>query len=396
LFEILGYILAGCFLGIISGILPGIHINLLSILLTKYVPNADINIAACIIAMGIVHSFVDFIPSICFGVPQEDNYLSVLPGHRYFLKGQAYKAIMLTVTGGLFGIILGLLFLPLFFSIGTKFFYEIRKYLAYVLIGTIFMMVFSEKENKKFWAMLIVALSGFLGFLILRNGSSENGIFAAITGFFGISTLLESISTNSCTKKQIITEFSFRKFDAIKSPILSIIGGSIVALIPGLGSNQAAFLIREIQGKIKTSNYLMMIGGINAVNLMLSFFALYSIGKGRSGPALVIQNLIHLNSDQILLIIATVLIAASFGVFITILISKKLLNALNEVDYKKLNIGILIFIIFLTIVLCNWHELIIAGTATSIGILTIKTKVKRSLCTAFLIVPITLFYITLL
>lgn len=395
MFEILAYILAGCFLGIISGILPGIHINLLSIMLATYIPNADIKIVACIIAMGIVHSFVDFIPSICFGAPHEDNFINVLPGHRYFMEGQAYKAIMLTVIGGLFGIALGLLFLPIFFTIGTKFFYEIREFFGYILIATITLMIFSEKGNKKLWAVIIVLLSGFLGYIVLRSSAVENGLFAAITGLFGISTLLESITENIISRKQVMKEICIKKIDAIKSSLLSIFGGSIVALIPGLGPNQAAFLVRQLYGRMKTQNYLIMIGGINTVNLMFSFFALYSIGKGRSGPAVAIQNLIFLNKGQILLIIATVLIAASFGVFITIFIAKRILNKINKINYKKMNIAILFFVLFVIMAIAGGKGLLIAGTATGIGIVTIKTGIKRSLCMAFLILPIAIYYLAL-
>ena len=32
------------------------------------------------------------------------------------------------------------------------------------------------------WAVLIVLLSGFLGQIVLRSSSVENGLFAAITG----------------------------------------------------------------------------------------------------------------------------------------------------------------------------------------------------------------------
>ena len=130
-------------------------------------------------------------------------------------------------------------------------------------------------------------------------------------------------------------DICIKKIEAFKGSALSVFGGSIVALIPGLGPNQAAFLVRQFYGRMRTQSYLIMIGGINTVNLMFSFFALYSIGKGRSGPAVAIQNLIFLEKSQILLIIATILIAASFGVFITIFIAKRII--FKDSPLKKSN-----------------------------------------------------------
>ena len=39
-----------------------------------------------IVAMSITQSFVDFIPSIYLGAPDEDTVLSTMPGHNLFLN----------------------------------------------------------------------------------------------------------------------------------------------------------------------------------------------------------------------------------------------------------------------------------------------------------------------
>ena len=49
--------------------------------------------------MAITHTFIDFIPSIFLGAPDEDSVLSILPGHKLLLKGYAYTGIILTLYG---------------------------------------------------------------------------------------------------------------------------------------------------------------------------------------------------------------------------------------------------------------------------------------------------------
>lgn len=68
--EILLAILIGSSFGIITGLTPGVHINLVAALLLMISPLllnyfSPFFLAAVIVAMSIVHTFLDFIPS-CF------------------------------------------------------------------------------------------------------------------------------------------------------------------------------------------------------------------------------------------------------------------------------------------------------------------------------------------
>jgi putative membrane protein len=78
--------LLGCIIGTITGLIPGLHINTVSILLLELNKNNASDLMVLIVSMSIVHTFVDFIPSIYFGAPEDDNFLSVLPGHKFLLK----------------------------------------------------------------------------------------------------------------------------------------------------------------------------------------------------------------------------------------------------------------------------------------------------------------------
>ena len=92
LLHILIAMCLGMFIGIFSGICPGIHINLVAATLLAVSPillrytNA-LSLVVFIIALAVTHSFLDSIPSIYLGAPDDENALAVLPGQRMLLQG---------------------------------------------------------------------------------------------------------------------------------------------------------------------------------------------------------------------------------------------------------------------------------------------------------------------
>ena len=95
LIEILLAILLGCMMGVFTGITPGLHINLVSVMLLSLSPvllgyTNVIVVAAFIIAMSITHTFTDFISATYLGAPADDTALAVLPAHRMLLEGMGH------------------------------------------------------------------------------------------------------------------------------------------------------------------------------------------------------------------------------------------------------------------------------------------------------------------
>ena len=89
-------IILGCIAGVFTGLIPGIHMNTVSLSLIYLMPK-NTELIYFIIAMSVVHTFVDFIPSILFGAPEAENFLSILPGHKMLLEGKGLEAIKITV-----------------------------------------------------------------------------------------------------------------------------------------------------------------------------------------------------------------------------------------------------------------------------------------------------------
>ena len=111
LIEIILALLLGCTIGTFTGLIPGIHINLVCVFLVAFSVSVfssvnPIHLVVFITAMAIAHTFIDFIPSVFLGCPDTDTELSILPGHKLLKKGQGYEAIMLTAYVSLAAVII--------------------------------------------------------------------------------------------------------------------------------------------------------------------------------------------------------------------------------------------------------------------------------------------------
>src|SRR3989338_3175265 len=115
--EIIVAMLLGIACGTFTGLLPGIHINLIaSILLANILFFEKFHLALTIFitAMSTTHVFLEFIPSIFLGAPDEDSFLSILPGHEMLKEGKGYEACILALYGCLFSLILIAILFPVY------------------------------------------------------------------------------------------------------------------------------------------------------------------------------------------------------------------------------------------------------------------------------------------
>ncbi|MDD1770958.1 MAG: tripartite tricarboxylate transporter permease [Methanomassiliicoccales archaeon] len=118
---------AGSALGICSGMVPGLHVNTFSLILVSAFPLleppvqdlcasfsldpwlAPLLLSCTIVSAAVTHSFLDFLPSLFLGVPEEGTVISVLPGHRLLLDGRAMDAVRCAALGSLLGALFGML-----------------------------------------------------------------------------------------------------------------------------------------------------------------------------------------------------------------------------------------------------------------------------------------------
>src|SRR3989339_1808815 len=143
--EILIAIVLGCLMGVVTGLTPGLHINLVALILLSISPfllgyTNVIAVASFIIAMSITHTFNDFISATYLGAPADDTALAVLPAHRMLLEGMGHEAVKLTVIGSLLCLILTIILSPLLIFIVPIIFDYLKDYIGWILLGIVVFM----------------------------------------------------------------------------------------------------------------------------------------------------------------------------------------------------------------------------------------------------------------
>ena len=388
------FVLAGCVLGTITGLVPGIHVNTIAVVALELFRTGRFELVALIVSMSIVHSFVDFIPSILLAVPGEDNLMSVLPGHRFFLKGAGHYAVTLTVWGGIVGGVMALAVSPIFLKFLQENIAFIGAGVPLVLATVLTLMILDEKGiEKKVFAVGIILASSILGIIVLSPACAiKNPLMALILGFFGMAPLLHSLRDKPIVRRQSTGDEKFKGKMVFENAALSVLAASFVSMFPGIGANQAALAVRTIVGKIRSSDYLVLLGGINTSNMLFSLVALYAVGKTRTGTAAAIKQLIKLQAEHMWILGAVCIIAIAFGAVATIVISKQALKIIGKFDYNKLNLGVLAILIAIVSFLSNSIGMVAFALATVIGFSAISFGVKRSHCMAFLMAPTMIYY----
>ncbi|MBI2046576.1 tripartite tricarboxylate transporter permease [Candidatus Pacearchaeota archaeon] len=395
LLEFVLALLAGILAGTFTGIAPAIHINLVSvglIALSPFLLNfvQPIVLVVFIVAMSITHTFTDFIPSIFLGAPDEDTALSILPGHKLLLQGRGYEAVIFTLYGSIVAIFIIFLLSPLFMFFLPKIYQYIKIFIPFILIITSASLILSDK-NKRVLALVVFALSGFLGLATL-NIQMKEPLLPLLTGLFGSSSLITSIMKKTKLPKQRITKLKdikikLKKF--FRVVLASFIASPLCSFLPALGSSQAAIIGAEISGrKLEESGFLLLIGAVNTIVMGLSFVTLYAIQKSRTGSAVAVSKLLeNFSLAHLGIIMLAILITGIIAFFLAIFLAKIFCRTIMKINYNKLSFFILLFIAAIVTAFSGWLGFLVFIVSTATGLIAILLGARRTHLMGSLLVP---------
>ena len=388
-------ILIGCILGIMTGLTPGLHINLiasimlaLSNFLLKY--TSDLNLIIIIISMSITHLFLDTIPSIFLGVPNEDTAIIILPAHKLLLEGKAQEAVFLSLLGTLFSIIIICIFIPILIFIFPILNFFLKNHIHIILI--ILTIILILKEKQRFLTLTIFLFSGTMGFIILNTPNIKEPLLPLLAGLFGLSSLILSIKNNTKIPKQINQNLKI-EIKKIKFILIGFIAGVFSAFLPGLGSAQTSVLTSSIIRKIEPKDFLILNSSINSVNLIGSFITLFTINKARSGIAVAVSQLINLTLNKLILIFSVILATTFIATVLTICFSRIFSKLISKINYERLCYSIIVLITILVLIISKPIGLLILITSTSLGVYVQLKQVNKNHLMGCLLLPVILYFI---
>jgi len=292
----LGWLLFALFFGVamgsLTGLIPGFHVNNVALILLALSPvflswGIPLSaVAAIIVSTGTVHTFLNYIPSALLGAPDGDTALSLLPGHRMLLSGNAPRGVAWSARGSQLGLFLSL---PLIIVARIAFGDELgwydylRNIIFFLLLGISFLLLATEttrldwpKWMRKLSMSKLATDSRFAGFLaatgfFLLSGFYGWAVFSlparspvgipdaslllpSLAGLFGIANLLDIYATTSHIPPQN-EDWTLPPAKPLLVPCFwSGVAGASMGVLPGMTASQATVLVmggRNVAAKVQ-------------------------------------------------------------------------------------------------------------------------------------------------
>lgn len=387
-------IILGIILGTITGLIPGIHTNLISVILISISPKlleyfSPLSLSIFIVSMSIVNLFIEFIPSVFLGAPDEDSSLSVMPGHELLMEGKANTAVFLSSMGNFIGSILLIFLTPLLIFLLPLIYSFFEKMMFFILIWICIFMIYTT--DKKILTTIFFIISGFFGISSLSLNVNQP-LLPLLTGLFGTSGIVYSIKQNTKIPEQV-KKIEFEETKEYTKPIISsILISPLCSFLPGLGSSQATILGSKIFKEISRKQFLILNGIINMVVMGLSFATLFTIGKSRTGSANAISKIMTIGQKDIYIILLLIVIISTLSIFLTNIISIKISKIINKINYQKLSYSILILLLLTTLIISGLMGFVVLIIGTFIGLSTQYYGIKKGILMGCLLIPTIIFY----
>jgi putative membrane protein len=408
----------GFALGIIAGLVPGLHLNNFAAMLLALSPQlfawglSPFEVAGIILSASISQTFFDAIPAIFLGAPDSEAALTVLPGQRLMLEGRGIEAVRLSALGSAGSMIFALfLIIPLSRMIGSYYDY-LTKYVGVLLLAIAIMMIRSERgpwiEGQGAWvhykykavAALLFITSGLLGvfafdhesLVISPFGLEPQVLLPLLSGIFGASSLLLSFSAETMVPEQKESEIRLPASALARALFSGGLGGSVVAWIPGVSPSVAAITAR-LGAAPAPEEFLVSIAGVNSANALFSLVALYVIDKPRSGAAAAIQDLMALDQSALFQMIIIVVIVTAASYLACIAAARLAGRAIVRLNYRLLCLSVLLFLVAMTYAFTGLFGLFIFFLSTVVGLIAPVAGIHRTHAMGVLMLPLILRYI---
>ena len=387
--------LAGTLLGCLTGLLPGVHVNLLLAVMASsgfsFFQGGDY--AAFVVALALSHSISGIIPSVFLAAPNSDNLLSALPGHRLLLEGKGLRAVHASVFGAASASVLSLLLSPAILFLVVAYKPVLEAVTPFLLLAALSLSVLTEEsKRKKFMALGIAACSGLLGMLSVSSSWGFEPLFPVFTGMFALAPLARSAFSSTPLPVQSIEPAEMDSKGLLLPSVKGVLGGALIGFIPAVGPAQAGFLFSFFQG-FNSIEYLAFISSVVVSSAFFNFHAASLFGEAHSGAAVFLLNEFPGAGVEFLSLAA--LSSAFLACFFALAASRRFLQALNGVDYSVLNASILAFLLALVLRLSGPLGLALSLLSAFLGYAVLASGVKRINLLSFLSVPTIAFHLWL-
>jgi putative membrane protein len=389
------FVAGGIALGTVSGLLPGLHANNMAFLLAGVapsVPGPRLYVAMAMLAAGVVHTFLDVVPSLALGVPDAAMAAVALPGHRLVLAGRGREALRLSAVGSGGAVVLAVpLAIPVT-RVMTAAWPTIRANLGVVLAAVAVGLVMTERGPLgKVGATASLLASGLLGVATLSVSPSAplsaGGMLVPLfAGLFGAPVLVDAVGGGGVPPQgDAALALSRRGIAGLAG--IGTLAGAIVGYVPAVSSAIAATgALLAIPGRCGARGFVVATSGVNTSNAVFALFALVALGTPRTGVLIAVDEVgAPLSLPHLLVAVAT---AAAAGFVLVLVAGDRYLAVVGRTDPTRLSLGILVGLAAVSYLFAGAVGVVTYLAAGVVGLVPARFRARRASLMGVLIVPL--------
>jgi len=407
---------AGSVLGLVSGLVPGIHVNTLAaLLLSSYAPISEAIgdmvpdvwiptlVCCCIVAAGVVHSFVDFVPSVFLGAPDSEDAVSVLPGHRMLLQGLGQEAVSAAAIGSIVGCSAAIaIAIPMQYAMLNGAYGIVDAVTPAVLGIAAFVLVAGEFRKGRMPGLFGAAaflISGAIGYACMTEPIPVDGIlgegsimFPMLTGLFGLPILLSAADGGKQAPQRRGREDPVGIWPGLKG----VATGCIAGWFPGITSTVGASMAASVMPESRPERFIATVASIGTVTSVLALVTLSVSGRGRTGIALAVwevagDSVSGFMSPTFLALLLAAAVASLAGFYLTIASGRAFSRAIGRLDQRRMNMSVAILVSVLVLLLTGPYGLAVMVLCSVAGFIPNVCGTGRAVLCGSLLLPAILF-----
>ena len=379
------FVAGGIALGTVSGLLPGLHANNMAFLLAgaaPSVPGPRLYVAMAMLAAGVVHTFLDVVPSLALGVPDAAMAAVALPGHRLVLAGRGREALRLSAVGSGGAVVLAVPLAVPVTRIMTAAWPTVRAHLTLVILAVAVGLVVTEGSPMAMAGAAVSLLaSGLLGLATLELSPdaplSAGGLLVPLfAGLFGAPVLVDAIGGTGIPP-QGDPGIAVTGREAAGLTGVGTVAGAVVGYVPAVSSAVAATgALLAVPGRYGARGFLIATSGVNTANAIFALFALITIGSPRTGVLVAVEAVGGpVSLPHLLVAVAT---AGAVGFVLVLAVGDRYLAVVGRLDPTALSVGILAGLAGLSYLFAGRIGVVAYLAAAVVGLVPPRFRARRA------------------
>lgn len=395
--HLVGFMGLGIVLGTISGLTPGIHANNFALLLGASVailPGPPLFVGVTMLAAGVVHTFLDIVPAVTFGVPDADMVATALPGHQLVIEGHGRETLRLSATGSALAVLAAIPFaIPITHGM-TILYPALRPHIPLVLLAVgLFLVLTETSHHARAGALVSFAVSAVLGLYFLDASPDApldgGGLIAPLlAGLFGAPVLLDAMQGGGIPPQRTTVITVPRRF-LLGTALAGSLAGAIVGYLPGISSAIAAIIVLTLYPPAAgPRGFIIATSGVNTANTVFALFALVALGTPRTGVMVAIDDAgIPLNLPVLL---ATIAASGAVAFVLVWVVGGWYMRMIGRIDYFLLSVVVFVVLLVVSFMFAGLIGVLAFLVSAVIGLIPPRTGARRVNLMGVLMGPIIL------